>query len=128
MCRDNEPYIVTLSYGFDVKEKVLYFHCALNGLKLDFINYNEKVCATVIEDGGYVTGECAHEYKTAVFSGNMNIVNDLEEKMHGMRILLNHLEKEDAVVKEKMLKSESFYSKMNILKLDIKQIHAKAGR
>jgi nitroimidazol reductase NimA-like FMN-containing flavoprotein (pyridoxamine 5'-phosphate oxidase superfamily) len=36
MCRDNEPYIVTLSYGYDLEKKTLYFHCAQKGLKLDF--------------------------------------------------------------------------------------------
>jgi uncharacterized protein len=128
MCRDNEPYIVTLSYGFDIKENALYFHCAPDGLKLDFISRNNKVCATVIEDGGYVLGECAHEYKTVVFWGNMQIVNDIDQKKHGMQILLSQLEKEDSVIREKMLKSDSFYSKMTILKLEITQIHAKAGR
>lgn len=128
MCRDNEPYLVTLSYGFDIKENALYFHCAPEGLKLDFITRNYKVCATVIEDGGYVLGECAHEYKTVVFWGNMHIVNDIDQKKHGMQILLSHLEKEDSVIREKMIKSDSFYSKMNILKLEITQIHAKAGR
>ena len=29
-CRDNEPYIVTLSYGFDANERSLYVHCAPN--------------------------------------------------------------------------------------------------
>ncbi|MBW6479881.1 MAG: pyridoxamine 5'-phosphate oxidase family protein, partial [Bacteroidales bacterium] len=53
MCRDNEPYIVTLSYGADLTSKTLYFHCATKGLKLDFLSSNKNVCATVIEDGGY---------------------------------------------------------------------------
>jgi nitroimidazol reductase NimA-like FMN-containing flavoprotein (pyridoxamine 5'-phosphate oxidase superfamily) len=128
MCRDNEPYIVTLSYGYDLERKSLYFHCAQKGLKLDFLSSNKKVCATVIEDGGYITGECGHEYKSVVFWGDMQIVNDLDEKKHGMSILLHHLEDKDSVIKEKLLKSEDYYSKMEILRLDIKQIHGKAGR
>ena len=38
MCCDNEPYVVTLSYGFDSRKNALYFHCSPKGLKLDFIN------------------------------------------------------------------------------------------
>lgn len=91
MCRDNEPYIVTLSYGFDVESNSLYFHCATRGLKLDFIKSNPKVCATVIEDGGYVMGQCEHHYKTVVFWGQLKVVTELEERVHGMKILLNHL-------------------------------------
>lgn len=128
MCRDNEPYIVTLSYGYDSEKEILYFHCAKKGLKLDFLNCNNSVCATVIKDKGYVTGECEHEYESVVFWGDMQPVNDLQEKKHGMSILLNHLETDDKVKKEAMLKSDDFYPKMEILKLKIKQIHGKAGR
>lgn len=128
MCADNEPYIVTLSYGYDELKNTLYFHSAKHGLKLDFINKNSKVCATVIEDGGYVQNECAHNYKTAVFWGNMEIVADMDEKKHGMKVLLNHLEDNPEVVDEKLLKSDTYYDKMEILKLEIIQIHAKAGR
>lgn len=128
MCRNNEPYIVTLSFGYDMDRNALYFHCAPEGLKLDFLRFNKKVCATIIEDGGYINGECGHEYKSVVFWGDMQIVNDLNEKKHGMSILLNHLEEQESIIKEKILKSEEFYPKMEILRLDIVQIHGKAGR
>jgi len=128
MCRNNEPYIVTLSYGYDAEKNSLYFHCSKKGLKLDFIASNNKVCATVIEDGGYIMDECSHEYKSLVFWGDMLIVNDLNEKKHGMNILLNHLENKPSIINEYMLKSEANYSKMHLLRLDIKQIHGKAGR
>ena len=95
---------------------------------MDFLSFNKKVCATVIEDGGYIMGECGHEYKSVVFWGNMQIVNDLNEKKHGISILLHHLESDDFVIKEKILKSEDYFSKMEILRLEIEQIHGKAGR
>jgi uncharacterized protein len=128
MCRDNEPYVVSLSYGFDSANETLYFHCAKKGLKLDFLDSNKNVCATVINDKGYVIDECGHEYESVVFWGDMQIVNDLQEKKNGMRILLHHLEEKDSIIKDKLLKSDEFYSKMEILKLRIKQIHGKAGR
>ncbi len=37
LCHNNEPYIVTLTYGYDKNTKTLYFHCSKEGLKLDFI-------------------------------------------------------------------------------------------
>ena len=128
MCRDNEPYIVTLSYGFDSEKNSLYLHCSPRGLKLDFINTNPHVCATVIEDGGYVINECGHNYRTVVFWGIIRIVADLDEKKHGMRVLLNHLENQPEIINEKLVKSDDFYSKMEILRLDIIEIHGKAGR
>lgn len=128
MARDNEPYVVTLSYGYDEVSETLFFHCATKGLKLDFLNANKKVCATVIEDGGYAVGECAHEYKSVVFWGDMEEVLDVEEKKHGMRILASHLEKEPSVAKKMQLKGEGVFAQMAILKLNVQEIHAKKGR
>ena len=54
LCKDNQPYIVTLSYGYDEATDSLYMHCADKGLKLDFIKENPNVCGTIIEDGGYI--------------------------------------------------------------------------
>lgn len=128
MCRENEPYIVTLSYGYDSEKNSLYFHCSPQGLKLDFIRVNPQVCVTIIEDGGYVTDECGHNYRTVVFRGTLKILSNLDEKKHGMSVLLNHLETQPEIITEKLLKSDNFYSKMEILRLDIVQIHGKAGR
>lgn len=128
MCRNNEPYIVSLSYGFDAKKNSLYVHCAPHGLKIDFFKSNSRICATIIEDEGYVADECGHNYRTVVFWGDIHFVTDLEEKKRGMRILLNHLENNEQVIQEKLLKSENYYSKMEVLRIDIRQIHAKAGR
>jgi len=128
MCRDNEPYIVSLSYGFDADKKSLYVHCAPQGLKIDFLKANPRICATIIEDGGYIADECGHNYRTVVFWGDTCFVTDLEEKKHGMNILLNHLEHDGEVIQKKLLKLNDYYSNMEVLRIDIRQIHAKAGR
>lgn len=128
MCRGDEPYIVTLSYGYDSQNNALYFHCSNQGLKLDFIKSNPLVCATIIEDGGYIENECGHNYRTLVFWGNMEQLQSLDEKRIGMNVLLKHLESDLDIVKEKALKSEAFYSSMVVLKLTITQIHGKQGR
>ena len=119
MCNNDEPYIVTLSYGYDSESNSLFFHCSNKGLKLDFIKNNPKVCGTIIEDLGYVINECGHNYNSVVFWGNMKIITDLEEKKHGMKVLLNHLEEKTDVIESKLLKSNDYYSKMEVLKLPI---------
>ena len=128
MCRGNEPYIVNLSYGYDGENNALYFHCSPHGLKLDFIRANPQVCATVLEDGGYIVDECGHNYRTVVFWGKMEILTDIEDKKHGMKVLLNHLENKPDIIQEKIVKTEDYYSKMEIIRLDIIEIHGKAGR
>lgn len=128
LCRDNEPYIVTLSCGYEEENNSLYFHCAKTGLKLDFIRNNSRVCATIIEDGGYIADECGHWYKTIVFWGNIEIVSDLDEKIKGMKVLLNQLETDTEVKSKKLDASSSRYDTMEVLKLEITEIHGKSGR
>ena len=125
MCRDNEPYIVTLSYGYDEDRHALYFHAALKGLKLDIIEGNPEVCATIIEDHGYIKDQCEHHYRSVVFWGKMYVVEDLEEKKYGLNILLNHLEDDPEPIKERNVKDNSKYDKVSILRLDIGDLTGK---
>ncbi len=127
MCRSNEPYIVSLSYGFDEEKNSLYFHTSLEGLKLEFIRQNPNVCGTVIEDLGYVVDECTQKYKSVVFRGNMSIVDDLDEKKHGLNVLLHHLETDPVPIKKRNIENDASYKKVNILRLDISEIIGKKG-
>lgn len=127
MCSDNSPYVVTMNYGYDDRKNALYFHAAFKGLKLDIIEKNPNVCATVIEDLGYQHGECNHSFRSIVFWGKMSIIDDLEEKKHGLNILIDHLEEEPDEVRKKLLKEDSRYEKMQmaILRLDIDELTGK---
>jgi len=127
MCRDNEPYIVTLSYGYDQVKNALYFHCATKGLKLDFVKFNPNVCATIIEDKGYKMGDCSHAYRSVVFWGKIHLIKNLKEKKYGMDVLLNHLEDNPKKLKQRNLKSEEAYRKVGILRLDIEEMKGKQG-
>ncbi len=127
MCRENEPYIVTLSYGYDAMKNSLYFHSAKEGLKYDFIKRNSLVCGTIIEDKGYKTNECSHAYRSVVFWGEMIIIEDLEEKKHGFEIMMNHLEENPIKIKKRFLDKEETYQNTSIIRLDIKEITGKAS-
>jgi nitroimidazol reductase NimA-like FMN-containing flavoprotein (pyridoxamine 5'-phosphate oxidase superfamily) len=127
MCRDNQPYIVTLNYGYDRDKNALYFHSALKGLKIDFIRYNPNVCATVIEDKGYRMNDCDHKYRSVVFWGKMSIVENLEEKEHGIGVILDHLENTPKIIMERFLKTEERYHNVTILRLDIRELTGKSN-
>jgi nitroimidazol reductase NimA-like FMN-containing flavoprotein (pyridoxamine 5'-phosphate oxidase superfamily) len=125
MCRDNEPYVVTLSYGYDKKQNSLFFHCSPQGLKLDFIRQNPNICGTVIEDRGYKMGDCSHTYSSVVFWGKIYQLYDLAEKKHAIDILLEHLEDEPNIIRGKSLKSDEDYKDVGILRLDITEMTGK---
>jgi len=127
MCRNDEPYIVTLSYGFDETFNCLYLHSAQKGLKLEYLKENKKVCGTILEDLGYVKGACSHKYRSIVFWGDMTIVEDLDEIKHAFDIMLKHLEENPSKLKKKFFKSEESYINTCLLKLEINLITGKAS-
>jgi nitroimidazol reductase NimA-like FMN-containing flavoprotein (pyridoxamine 5'-phosphate oxidase superfamily) len=127
MARKDEPYIVTLSYGYDEPRACLYFHCALKGQKLDFLRDNKKVCATIIADGGYLPGSCEHLFSSLVIRGEMEAVAELGEKKHGLEVLLGHLEKDPDPIRARNIKDDTSYDKVSILRLRIGDITGKSN-
>ena len=82
LCSNNEPYIVTLSYGYDEKNKYLYFRCAKKGQKIDFLKSNPKVCLTILDDKGFIENECEHSYRSVVIKGKMEFVDNENDKIN----------------------------------------------
>jgi nitroimidazol reductase NimA-like FMN-containing flavoprotein (pyridoxamine 5'-phosphate oxidase superfamily) len=87
MCKDNFPYLVSLSHAYDPEGKRLYFHCASEGKKLEYINANPHVWGQAIIDHGYVKGKCNHLYVTVMFMGTVHLVKTIPEK----RRILNYM-------------------------------------
>jgi hypothetical protein len=58
MCSDNEPYLVSLSHGYDKENNAIYFHCAYEGKKIEILKANNRVWGQAIVDHGYVQGRC----------------------------------------------------------------------
>ena len=90
MCMDNEPYLVSLSHGYDESKNCLYFHCAPEGKKLVFQKANNKVWGQAILDFG-VTEECDYAYTCVEFGGRMELISDLSEKQHAMQVLVRQV-------------------------------------
>ena len=125
LCANDIPYIVTMSYGYDIEKECLYFHCANKGDKLDFIDKNSKVCGTIIVDNGYLKTKCDHDYKSLIIRGKLEKVEDLEEKKHGLQILLNHLEEDPRPIFERNINNDESYEKVTILQLEMESIIGK---
>lgn len=92
LCNDNEPYVVTMSYGFEETTNTFYFHGADKGQKIDFIKANPNACLTIIEDLGYQIGQCTHAYRSVICRGKMTMVNASEERVHGIKVMIHQLE------------------------------------
>lgn len=80
------PYGVPLNYVYH--NNVIYFHCAVDGLKLDLLNQNSQVSFCVVVDAIIVPERFSTLYSSVILSGRASEVFDLE-KRDGLIALLD---------------------------------------
>lgn len=124
LCREGEPYLVTLNYGYDRASDRLYFHCASEGKKMDYLNANPKVWGQVLEDRGYVVGTCNHAFRSVHFRGSVNWIEDAEEKRQILRMMIEHLEPDPEPVIQQQVKAAS----VERVQIGCIEIHGMSGK
>ena len=124
MCKDNIPYLVTLSHGYDPQTNSIYFHCAQEGKKIEILKENNVVWGQALIDKGYVTDECNHLYITTQFSGKVTFIDDIEEKRHALTVMIKQLEKAPEKIMQKQITPKSLAG-VNIGRIDIDYLSAK---
>lgn len=116
---DKAPYITVsmaddegMPYGLPLSlvrtdEKTFYFHCALEGKKLDILSKNPRVCMSAVTKCkptvGPKDGSFTLEFKSAIAFGMAEIVEDDNEKIAALRaicerFLPKHMDAFDASV------------------------------
>lgn len=93
LCKNNQPYLVTLSHGYDDQRKCIYFHCASEGKKIDYMKSNNEVWGQAFVDHGYDEGQCNHLFSSVHFSGKVTFIEKPEEKVKAMQCMMRQLEK-----------------------------------
>jgi nitroimidazol reductase NimA-like FMN-containing flavoprotein (pyridoxamine 5'-phosphate oxidase superfamily) len=109
MCRDNNPYLVTLNYGFHPARSCFYFHCANEGKKLDILKLNSRIYGQILENLKYKEGECSYAYRSVQFEGRVSWVTDTEEKKEALNLMVEKMEKPELIdlTKTKFLTSSA---------------------
>ena len=128
LCRNNEPYIVTMSYAYSEQDNALYMHCAQKGLKLDFINENPSVCATVIEDKGYLEGLCDQKYSSVVIRGQLEHVTGVEEIRNAFLLMVDQLESNPEPQRSRIMKIGDSIARIVMLRLNIDEVTGRHSR
>jgi nitroimidazol reductase NimA-like FMN-containing flavoprotein (pyridoxamine 5'-phosphate oxidase superfamily) len=118
MCRESEPYLVTLSHGYDRKKDCLYFHCAGEGKKIDILQENNRVWGQALEDRGYVPGKCDHLFATVHFEGRVSFIRDSDEKKHALTVMIQALEDNPYEVIKEQLTTASL-ARVTVGRIDI---------
>lgn len=104
LCMDNEPYLVTMNFGFDEGEDCFYFHCAGKGKKIDYLRANPVVWGQVMQDDGYVQGRCNHTYHSVQFKGQVTFLESIEEKAEALTMMIEQMESDPAPVKKRLIR------------------------
>jgi nitroimidazol reductase NimA-like FMN-containing flavoprotein (pyridoxamine 5'-phosphate oxidase superfamily) len=92
LSEEGRPYIVPLCFGY--KDNILYFHSAREGMKLDILRRNNKVCIEVDIDHDIVEADDAcgwgMKYQSVIGFGKGSIIDDLEKKRKALDIIMQH--------------------------------------
>ena len=87
---DGSPYGLPLSLAC-TDERTFYFHCALEGDKLDCIRHNSKVFLSAVTKCtptvGPKDGSFTLQFKSATAVGIAELVTDSKEKIAGLRAI-----------------------------------------
>jgi len=90
---NDEPYLVSLSHGYDENKNCLFFHCAREGKKLQYLRSNNTVWGQALLDYGYSEGECTYLYASVHFSGKVTMLENLEEKREALACMIRQIDK-----------------------------------
>lgn len=80
-----EPYGVPLSYC--ILNNSIYFHCALEGRKLDMIRQNPKVSFCVVDNTEVVPEKFTTKFESCILQGNASEATG-EEKQKALEALI----------------------------------------
>jgi nitroimidazol reductase NimA-like FMN-containing flavoprotein (pyridoxamine 5'-phosphate oxidase superfamily) len=120
---DGYPYTVPLSYAY--KDDKLFFHCAIEGHKIDSIKKNDKVTFSVIERDNVIQESFETHYRSVIIFGRARILTDDFEKRNALKLLV---EKYSPDYKEKGQNAiENGLSRVCIIEVKIEHMTGKAA-
>ncbi|MFC1904007.1 pyridoxamine 5'-phosphate oxidase family protein [Chloroflexota bacterium] len=88
----DEPYVVPVCFGYE--RNTLYFHCALEGRKVEIIKKNNNVCLEIDVDVEVTKSDdpCnwAVKYRSVIGVGKAHILRSDTEKSRALKLITRH--------------------------------------
>jgi nitroimidazol reductase NimA-like FMN-containing flavoprotein (pyridoxamine 5'-phosphate oxidase superfamily) len=93
LCRENEPYVVPMSFGFNGES--IFFHSAPEGLKIDILRNNPRVCCLFEHGLAFETkgdNPCAwgFSYATVIVHGLACPITNPQDKLAALQCITDH--------------------------------------
>jgi len=120
---DGEPYGVPLN--FCIIDKCIYFHCAVEGQKIDNITQNKSVSFCAVGDTKILAAEFGTKYESVIVSGEVEEVLDMNKQI-ALEGLLHKYSPE--FFANGMEYIESVRGKTRVFRISINTLTGKAGR
>lgn len=124
---DPAPYIVPMNFGYSWDDQLeFYFHCALDGRKLDLIAQNPNVGFALDTDHTLGTAEIpcdwGMKYRSIIGTGKISEITDPDLKKAGLERLIHHY----GYTKENAAYDDEVFRKTKVLKLIVDKFCGKA--
>ena len=117
---DNYPYGVPVNYVYH--NNCIYFHCAVEGHKLDNMKFNSNVSFTIVCDTELIPKQFSTKFKSVIIFGKAVEVFD-EEKEEGLVAVLEKFSSAFMESGMKYIKNASIDTK--VFKIEIKHMSVK---
>jgi nitroimidazol reductase NimA-like FMN-containing flavoprotein (pyridoxamine 5'-phosphate oxidase superfamily) len=121
-CLDGQPYVIPISFGYD--GKVVYFHTARAGKKIEIFLENPRVCLAfetdikLIADEEYAC-EWTFDFQSVIATGEIKEISDPALKNAGLNQIMRHYSGKDWEMPEREI------SKTKIWGVELKNITGK---
>ena len=124
---DGDIYIVPINYGYEIIDGrySFFFHGAKAGRKYELSKASPSVGFEI--DGGYEVLEAdtacdySAKFQSVIGTGRLSIVDDMEEKKHGLDILMKQISGN-----KEWTYSEEMINAVAVFKLDVEKMSCKA--
>ncbi len=120
---DGYPYTVPVNYVYE--NRIIYFHCAKSGHKLDAIRNDNKVSFCVIEKEDVIPEKFTACFRSAIAFGTASEITDDDEKLRMMRLLNNKYSPGLDEDGEKAIQRE--WNILCVIKINVEHLTGKEG-
>jgi len=118
MSKDNMPYVIPINFGYF--ENTIYFHCALEGEKIDVLKENPHVCMVFNIDNKLINDVVQDDwtmyYKSVIAYGKVEFIMDIAERQNAINIMFHHYGGKDYPLPESVL-AKTMFLKVKIEKM-----------
>ncbi len=80
------PYSLPLNHVYE--DGKIYFHCALEGQKVDAFKYDDKVCISAVEKGDILPDKFSTLFISVTAFGRISLIEDEDERLKGFTAII----------------------------------------